>query len=299
MTIKTRIDGFCFHSKQDLLLSKQEYINGEPIWHTWIPNSKWDWTKEPTNRQIMSNEIVWETDFDKETNLELTKQMLAILDRLEMSYWVYFTGSKSYHIHFILNGLENIEDGKERQYIKETVSKNFLGTELYSKVDVNNFAPKRLIRIEGSVHPKTGLNSELFSKREYADNEDKQKAVLKHALELMLIEQSNKAKAKYLNSLNLVDNSKIYCMLMEHAITTKFPEGGRHMNLCPNAVAILNEKQLSELADTQGMKASEFVGWIQKKPQFNCIQFRRYSVTIGKKDICMHCMRNSFDKNNG
>jgi hypothetical protein len=295
--LKERIEGFCFHSQQDLLLSKRTMVNGEEIYTKWIPTSQWDWNINPTDRQIMANEIVLETDLDKATNQSLTERMLKVLDALKISYWVYFTGNKSYHIHLIIHGLEKIDDGKKRQKIKELIVRNLFDKDCVDNIDYNNFYPKKLIRLEGSYNDKAKHKVELVTKKEY----DNQQATSEKLLEQILIhyeklqtEIIKKETDEYLTQIKQ-SNTKIYCMLMQDALVKEFPQGGRHMTLCPNAVAILNDEELLQLSKVQKMPITEFEGWKKKKPQFNCVQFRRYGSTIGKKDICMTCIKNSFN----
>jgi hypothetical protein len=309
VSLEDRIKYFCFISNQDLFLSKRYYLIGDKvcspknsdkeIYSKWTPASEWNWdTADPTDREIMKNEIVWETDFDITTNLNITEQLTSRLNSLDISYWVYFTGNKSYHIHFLINGLEKIDDGDYRKKLKIRISKNILGEDLFSKLDDNNFNKKKMIRLEGSWNAKASKQVELFLKKDFGNQESHTINILKEAIEQLKKRELNEVKFKFNKSIEVVDSPKVYCMLMEKALNEKFEEGNRHMNLCPNAVAILNAEQLKELARVQGMELSEFEGWKKKSPQFNCVQFRRYGATIGHKKICMECIRNSFNKNN-
>lgn len=302
VSIIERIEAYCKLSGEDLFLSKR-YPNYDSIvysesYSTWVKASEWDWgISDPNDRQIMKNEIVIETDLNKETNFELTKLMQTKLIKEGISYWIYFTGNKSYHIHFLVNGLENIEDGKQRQKIKNKIAETLFPKE-YNVIDKNNFFPKKLIRLEGAYNPKSKTFVELYHKQQFMDSETITQNLLLKAIAELEKEDLAKTKTEYDNLTNQVSNNKIYCMLMEDALKNKWSEGGRHINLCPNAVAILSHNELIQLAKTQNMQFSEFEGWVKKKPQFNCVQFRRYGATIGKKDICKECFKKSFNKNN-
>jgi len=300
--LRKRIEGFCELSGEDLFLSQRfpkiENEKYSESYSSWTKASDWDWLiSEPNDRQIMKNEIVIETDLDKTTNLQLTQLIQNKLITEEISYWIYFTGNKSYHTHFIISGLENIDDGKQRQKIKNKIAKTLFPNE-YKDIDKNNFFPKKLIRLEGSYNPKAKAIVSIYHKQLFLDSEKKTKELLLDVLSKLEQEDLTKTKTEYDNLTNQVITNKIYCMLMEDALKNKWPEGGRHMNLCPNAVSYLDNKGLSKLSETQSMDLSEFLGWVKKNPQFNCPQFRRYGATIGKKDICKECFKKSFNKNN-
>lgn len=298
--LEDRMKAFCFYSKQDLLLSKRYFSNGEEKYSKWIPTSQWDWKQEPTDRLIMPNEIVWETDDpDVKTNKKYTDALSSMLNKFKISHWIYYTGNKSFHIHFVINGLENISDGNYRTQIKKEITNLIvLFKTLSDEIDKNNFNKKKMIRLEGSTNIKTNKKVEKIFQTNYEESEKVTNELLEQAIKIITNRKLNEIKNRGTELLNLTTNNKVYCMLMEHAIKNKLPEGNRHMNLCPNAVAILDNEQLKQLAQTQGMPLSEFEGWSKKKPQFNCVQFRKYGASVGKKDICMECVKNSFHKNN-
>lgn len=301
-TLKERVDAYCDLSKEDLFLSQRfpKEVDGKysESYSSWTKASEWDWSiSYPNDRQIMLNEIVIETDLDKTKNLDLTQSMQNKLIIEGINYWIYFTGNKSYHIHFLVKGLENVEDGKQRQRIKNKIAQILFPYE-YEFIDKNNFFPKKLIRLEGSYNPKAKLFVELYHKQKFLDSETVTQNLLLKAIAELEKEDLAKTKNEYYNLTNQISTNKTYCILMEDALKNKWPQGGRHMNLCPNAVAILDSSDLVKLHNIQDMDMLEFEGWIKKNPQFNCVQFRRYGATIGKKDICKECFKKSFNKNN-
>ena len=184
--IRERIEAYCDLSKEDLFLSQRfpKEADGKysESYSPWIKSSEWNWgLSEPNDRQIMKNEIVVETDLDKTTNLELTQLMQNKLIAEGINYWIYFTGNKSYHIHFIINGLENVEDGKQRQRIKNKIAE-LLFPEEYKHIDKNNFFPKKLIRIEESYNPKTKSFVTLYHKQKFQDSETATQKLLVDAI---------------------------------------------------------------------------------------------------------------------
>lgn len=296
--LKERIEGFCSCSNQDLLLTSRFMDNGKEVYMAWKKASEWDWNIEPTDRQIMANEIVLETDFTEPENKKYSDDILKLLCMNNISTWTYFTTSKSYHTHFVLPGLEKFEDGKYRQLLKIEIAKELIGTDLFSKVDINNFYPKKMIRLEGALNPKTNKRTHLISKYEFVGQDELSNTLITNAIKLVEQREINKIKDYSKLQLENLERQEVYCMLMEDALQNKFPEGGRHMNLCPNAVAILDEPKLKCLCAKQEMDSMEFEGWAKKKPQFNCVQFRRYGASINKQDICKECFKKSFNKYN-
>jgi len=284
IVLKERVLGFCQVSGQDLLLSKQHHdTKTKKSWYsTWIKTSKWNWEEEPTDREIMINEIVIETDEDIETNKKLTKLFQQKLREQNISYYTYFTSSKSFHIHFFVINIQKYLKQYTCKSVKEEIVKTITGTN-YRFVDAQNFYPKKLIRLEGSIHPKTNRQVMLFDKFMGTNYEIKEELV-------------KKFKTIYVPKENNIDlpcenQNGIYCYLLEEALSIKFPEGSRNNILLPNAVGVLNEKELEKLCEVQGMTKAMVNGWKKKNTRFRCITMRRYAREIGKDFLCKRCIK--------
>jgi len=283
MSLKERIETMCRISKQDLLLSKH-IINidtKKDYWSRWIKTSQWDWSIEPTDRQVMFNEIVIETDEDMEFNRTLTKGFHKTLKEKNISYYTFFTSSKSFHIHLFADGLEKI-CGDQRKLIKIEIAKEIAGDN-YKYVDDANFIEKGLIRIENSIHPKTNCRVRLYDK--FIGNN--------FVITDELLQKTKVFKPKHIEIINSKGN---YCYVIEKALKTKFKSGQRNKILLPNCVAILSKSELKQLSLTQGINYAEINGWKKNKPKFNCKQLRRYALQIGEQDCCKQCVRDGIYK---
>lgn len=283
MVLKKRIEKICKISKQDLLLSKHiiDLKTNKDYWSKWIPASKWNWDNDPTDRQVMFNEIIIETDEDIELNRKLTKEFHKTLKQKKISYYTFFTSSKSFHIHFFADGLEDI-DGEQRKLIKIEIAKEITGKN-YKYVDGANFIDKGLIRIENSIHPKTNKKVRLFDK--FIGNN--------FVVTDELIKKTKVCKPKHIEIVNSQGN---YCYVVEKALRSKFKSGQRNKILLPNCVAILSESELKQLALTQGINFVEINGWLKNKPTFNCKQLRRYALSIGEQDCCKRYVKDGIYK---
>jgi len=281
MEIRERILGIVKSSSQDILLSKQTISKNNTIyWSKWIKASQWNWETEPTDRQILFNEIVIETDEpEMMTNQKLTIEFQKTLKEKGISFYTYYTGNKSFHIHFFVDGLENIEQD-QRKLIKKTIAKE-ITKDNYKYVDEANFHEKSMIRIEGTTHLKTKKKSRLFEK--YINKN--------YVLTNELIE---KTKIKKCVNNDLKKCKGEFCFVIEDAINNKFPDGQRNRILLPNAVAILSDEELDQLALTQNINKFEIIGWKKKQPKFCCVQLRRYAKEIGKENLCRQCVAQGY-----
>ena len=282
MEIKERVLGFCQCSGQDLLLSKQHYDEKKKSsWYEkWVKASEWNWNNEPTDRQIMDNEIVLETDYDMETNKRLTRLFQNKLREFGVMYYTYFTGSKSFHIHFFVKDIQKYTHTHMGKSIKFEIAKEVAG-ENFKFVDKQNFIDKKLIRIEGSIHPKTKRKGTLFDKFNGKQYEISEVLLAKALPKQLAIAQTEKFGNK----------NKFYCYVIEEAMKIKFPEGNRHMCLCPNACAILTKPEFDILCKAQQMDANNEWKWKLKDPMFRCLQLRKYAKDIGKQNLCKQCIR--------
>jgi hypothetical protein len=281
LEIKERILGIVKSTNQDILLSKQIISKTNTIyWTKWIKASEWNWNDEPTDRQILSNEIVIETDEpDVFVNQRLTIDFQKELRKNKIGYYTYYTGNKSFHIHFFVDGLENIEP-EQRKLIKKYIAKE-ITKDNFKFVDNANFHDKSMIRIEGTIHLKTKKKSRLFDK--YISNNYK--------LTESIIE---KTKINIIKNFDIEKSDGKFCYVIEEALKTKFSSGERNRILLPNAVAILSDNELETLSKVQDINYNEIKGWKKRKPQFNCVQLRRYAKQIGKENLCKQCIKQGF-----
>jgi hypothetical protein len=282
MEIKERILGIVKSTDQDILLSQQKKSSsGKTYWTKWIKTSKWNWNDEPTDRQILTHEIVIETDEpEMEFNKKLTIEFHKTLRQKGISYYTYHTGNKSFHIHLFVDGLENIEQ-YQRKKIKEFIAKE-ITKDKYKYVDTSNFNNKKMIRVEGSMNIKTNKKSRLFDK--FIKNNYK--------LTDEIIEKTKVNKIQFIDIKQ--KSNKRFCYVIEEAIKNKFPEGKRNNVLLPNAVAILSDDELNQLAKTQDINIFEIKGWKKKQPKFCCIQLRRYAKEINKECLCKMCIEQGY-----
>lgn len=141
-----------------------------------------------TDRQIMPDELVIESDLNTEPmNRSVYKRITYVLKK-HFSYLVWFSGGKSYHIHLMFPELKDIKDDKDRMLMKQLIIRWVYGCTktlsrcaqcsgvwgyidgkpqkcalLKHKVDMQ-LTGKHLIRIEGAEHPKTGGQKILVAK---------------------------------------------------------------------------------------------------------------------------------------
>lgn len=259
----------------DFFLSNQIIKGKKEYWEKWTPYSKWDWKIIPNARQVLPSEIIIETDENKEKNFELTLEFERELISKEIAYEIWFTGNKSYHIHLFIKELNKLNE-EQRTQAKKHIAK-LLTKENYKYVDTANFNPKRLIRIEGSTHPKTKQQGKLISKN-YEHNYKMPKLVF--------------TKNKEIKTNNTSVNK---CLLLNKALEQSFEEGYRNRILTPNAVAVLNETELETFCEKQERSIAEIKGWQRKKPKFDCEQMQWYAKRIGLfEETCEKCLLNKL-----
>jgi hypothetical protein len=278
------LERMVLQGRKDLLLAKETIVSEKKSsWTKWTPFSEWNFHSlgYPTNREIHPCEIIIETDFpEKEKNFEFINQVEAILKNRGLSFQTWFSGNKSYHLHFIVPGLDNISD-KTRTSVKKQIVKQLIGNELFSQIDQQNLYSKRLIRAEFSVHPKTGKPKALANEY-YVEN----------ALGLGDFDYVIEKPIVY----KFRQQTKFPCKVLQYALQHKLPEGERNKVLGPNACAILTRKEVEQLEVVQEMTVGQLTSWNHKFPQFNCRQMKKYEKRTIKKNLCSECIFNQNPK---
>jgi len=148
--------------------------DGSLKWSKWIQYIKAQedqkFMEKVNNRQLLDVEVVIDLDLsDGETKTDLDKRFektLIELDKLELKYQAFFTGSKGYHIHLFFQRLRNFSR-KDRERFREYFIERFSG-DLQKKTD------NCMIALEFVEHwKKTGNPKELIKSVE-GDNDTKQ-----------------------------------------------------------------------------------------------------------------------------
>jgi len=250
-------------------------------WVKWKKLSEWNFSIEPNYRQVLPSELVLETDFSREENEAIAKEIISILKKKGISFFCAFSGNKSYHFHIFWSNLAELGDF-QRTKAKHLLIDWLLGPELAPKIDKSNLGKKHLILINGARHPKTGM-----AKTIYALNETCELNVL--PLEIL----AEAERSKELEFEQTIRCAPLSCPFIEYACYNSLPISNRNSNLVPNLVAVTPQIAVwQRCADIQGKRLIEFENWAKRKPNFNCKQLQNYAGTIGKRSICDLCLLN-------
>ncbi|HLC79290.1 MAG TPA: hypothetical protein VJG83_02560 [archaeon] len=227
-------------------------------------------------RQRLPNEAILETDFpQKRTNYEAMSYATKILYAKGYSYQLWDTGGKGYHLHVMFN------DWLTKPMIRAWVYSTF-PRPLANSFDDSNWSQKRLIGIENTPHRKTGKPKTIVTENKPFDYND-------YPTRLM-----ERVKAREALKQKAIPEAKEFCgkcAVCEYATEHAFPSGtGRNIHLIPNMVAALPREKWERAAQAQGKSISEFEGWANRKPKFNCVQLQRFTQKQGLREtLCMPC----------
>lgn len=114
---------------------------------------------EANNRQILESEIVIDIDPPKGETPEKTRRRFEstckFLNRKDIEYRAYSTGSRGYHIHIIYPDLLTINN-----YIRTQLRQQILGQ--FKGYDLSKSSNNVMIALEFSTHFKTGKTKTLI-----------------------------------------------------------------------------------------------------------------------------------------
>lgn len=106
--------------------------------------------KHYNHRMVLTNEVVIEfDDKDKEVNFDLATQVAQRLAQDGIAFAIWFSGSKSTHVHFLLD----IKNAKNIVLLKRIVMRHYCKD--IATPDLRLAAPNHLIRAEYGLHEKT------------------------------------------------------------------------------------------------------------------------------------------------
>ena len=236
----------------------------------WKTRENWDLKVEPNYRQRLPNEIVLETDYEKpETNLEVATKTTEILEQKNISYQMWFSGNKSYHINILFD--TDLTKNMIEQWVYKTFEKA-----LADCFDDCNWNEKRLVGIEWQPHQKTGKLKSLIKEFDSTTQNVFPKEI------------KTKKKKYVLKTKDVSFRGK--CLICELALVEKFPESSnRHQHIIPNFVAIMPTTCWQQCANTQGKNLVEFENWANIKPFFKCSQLQKYASKNGFIGVCDNC----------
>jgi hypothetical protein len=282
--------------KTSLLLIKDKidfdfdvtYKNKQGNWSKWHKISEWYSLHDfdPNYRQIFPNEIVLETDLNKDSNFSIMKQIINILNKNNISYVVFFSGNKSYHVHVFFSDLSNFCDELRTKLKKKWCEVLFKDKDFFGLIDSSNFGKRSLILIPDAINPKTGQKKSLVCNSVHTDLNVLSGEVV-----------SSVSFSCVLKKFDKFTGAPDFCGACELALREKFPEGCRHNNLSVNVVPYLsqfnNYEELKEkylFIQFGGSRVNDLKGWEDKKSSFNCKQLQLYMKSIGKGLVCDLCL---------
>jgi len=271
-----------------------EYLQGKPV----TDKNKKEHYLKPNYRTILKHENVLESDEDKLTNAKMAQKAISIFKKNNLSFECWFTGSKSYHLHLYFKNLKKLsktQRTKAKELFAEEIEKTSLqgNKPLRLIFDYSNFKPKRLIQIEGSINPKTGLNSVLVTKSKSNNLNELPQEIIDKALQV-------KEKKELKTTKNLYATPGT-CKALDYALENELPHGGgknKHSRfewVSPNMAAYIRKQEnREELAQqyylTQNKNTGELECWDNKPSSFCCEQLRTYMKAIDKGTICDKCL---------
>lgn len=245
-----------------------DWVSGEKV-----PNSNGELIYlKPNQRQVFPDEIVVESDFENpERNKHLANRVMKKLKDNKINYETWFTGSKSFHVHFWIRELLEWND-ISRPLIKNALVEYLFSNKISKYIDSSNHWNKTLIQIEGTRNIKTGKPSEFVASYEKGK-------------EFKIPDKVIEIARKRANTKKQLSDSKtelkVPCPLVSYALNHKLPSGNRNNILCKNASAILTEEQMIQLANVQDMPEKQVLGWKKRKWEYNVFEMIDYSEKIG------------------
>lgn len=257
------------------------------VWTTWLPLDEFKRTYPqltPNYEQIRSECLDLETDFPtKAQNAQFADAIESKLTEKGVKWKTFFSGNKSLHTEADYPELASFDD-KTREKAKEALAEHLLNPVLIQAIDHANFKTKRLVGIPGQPHRLTGHPKEVI--RFYDSGKE-------NNIPGVVFEKISQAPKTTFRPVRTANN-KIKCLVCEHALTHRFPEGARNQVLAPNFMALNpSHAEVEQLAETQGMNIREITGWKacgSFQGNFNCKQLQDYVTDYNIwDDVCKKC----------
>ena len=255
------------------------------IWSKWIPWVQWKMPYLPNYRQILPNELVFESDFPtRQENETFAQLIIKKLKDSGYSYNAVFTGNKSIHIHVFFKA------NKPEEIDKTKIALRIIGPELFNepKLDKSNFLKTRMIQIENAQNPKTGNMPEKIDSNIGPDI-----PVIDSDYITTLEQKKKKSTIVTTKQKRIIDNGAPHrCGFLEYAARNPLPEGSRHLTVEPNLAAYINfnpEKEALSVEYYNTQQNPNTNSWRDADAQFNCSQLKKYAKSIGITNPCELC----------
>jgi len=273
----------------EMKVALRTYISSEKdYWSKWILWTDWKETELPNYRQIIPNELVFESDFPtRQENETFAHLIIQKLKDRGYPYNAVFTGSKSIHVHTFFA----VPQGTDAHRIdKKKLALRILGKDIYDvpEFDKVNLERTRMIQIECAQNPKTGAMPVVIESSvgidipvELADYKETRDFV--------------KSKSEIIDykKQRLIDNgSPCPCLFLEYAAENKLPSGNRHANVDPNFAAYVKAfpEKLPLFYKYYEIQQKPVINtWLNADSQFNCPQLKKYAESIGITEQCATC----------
>ena len=260
------------------------YKNGG--WHKWTLLSQWPEKYPPNYRQVLPNELVIESDFSLQENIQIADEICALLKSQGVSFLRFFSGNKSQHIHTDFEGLEKIPP-QLRTEIKIKLVEKLIGLDLAAKIDKSNLGQKHLILIPKEKNPKTGIPKKLI--------ESYCAEIINHLPQDILATAQNLKPV--MGKVQSISKPILKCRAVELSLKERFIDGsGRQNQLAPNVSALTRQHpQRQELRDCfysiqVDVKPNCLECWDTANSKFSCRQLRHYMQKIGHGAVCDLCL---------
>lgn len=118
----------------------------------------YDRTKLYNHRSILFNEVVIEFDSESQSeNLESILLVARNMDIDNLSYAIWYSGNKSYHLHAFFDIQKHVSNA----LLKKSIMKHYCFG-ISRKPDFRLAADNHLIRAEFGIHEKTHKNKSIF-----------------------------------------------------------------------------------------------------------------------------------------
>lgn len=257
-------------------------------WHKMSEWKNFYPTTTPNYRSILYNELVLETDYPTpEENKVIALQVMEKLRERNAKFWCVFTGNKSYHVHTFCDSLKLVQEFQIEK-AKRILALDLLGQELFDKMDGSNFRNKRLIQIEVSKNPKTGLDTSFL--------EEHEGQILKFDFGSVL--DLEKTFKKYVLPTDDWKRTLIpkTCLALEYALVNKLPSGRitRYEYISPSLAAYIrnraNRDELAKKFYEIQEKHGDLEAWDRKPSNFSCKQIRIFMESNKLSNICEECL---------
>ena len=297
MNSKKFLDNMVKGGVTDFEVCHRKIKDGKSIFTKWYKYTDWPYPNlTPNYRTIFRNELVFETDHPlKEENDKMVRDITNYLEKKGVPYYSIFTGNKSTHVHVFINHPHYDDDVINNN--KHRIAKHILSEELYNNIDKANLGKHRMIQLEFSYNPKTGVQSKLCKKFKgdiYS---------LPYDFKLMDgIRFKDKQTSFMVNKTEVINNkAPRYCPFIEYCCKNELPTidnkkhtMSRNQYIAPNVAAyVLANKDKAEYLESYytNQKSPVKREWLGLKPEFNCTSLQEYADNNGLSKHCKFCKK--------